>query len=110
MSYPFPPELNQLIQEGIASGGYSSEDGILLEAMRLLRSRGQREQELRAEVQTRIERLDRGEGTVLEGENDLRRFFDDIQIRGMQRYHNSIQVIHSARDIDAVVRRKPPYP
>ncbi len=89
MSYQFPPELNQLVQEGLASGGYGSEDVILLEAMRLLRERDRREQEFRAEVQTRIERLDRGGGVVLEGEEDLRRFFDDVQTRGMQRYHDS---------------------
>ena len=62
---------------------------MLLEAMRLLRDRDQREQELKAGVQKRIDRLDRGEGIVLEGEEELRRFFDDIETRGMQRYHDS---------------------
>ena len=113
MSYSFPPELHQLVKEGLASGGYGSGDNILLEAMRLLRDRDNREQELRAEVQMRIDRLDRGEGIVLDGEDELRRFFNDIQTRGMQRYHDSKkseQVIHSARDINAVVRRKPQNP
>ena len=89
MNYPFPPELHQLVEEGLASGSYGSEDNILLEAMRMLRDRDRREQEFKAEVQTRIHRLDRGEGIVLEGEEDLRRFFDDIQMRGMQRYNAS---------------------
>jgi Arc/MetJ-type ribon-helix-helix transcriptional regulator len=89
MSYPFPPELHQLVQEGLASGGYSSEDNLLLEAVNLLRERDLREQEFRAQLQTRIDRLDRGEGVVLEDESALRRFFDDVQSRGMQRYHDS---------------------
>jgi antitoxin ParD1/3/4 len=89
MSYSFPPELDQLVQEGLASGGYSSEDNILLAAMRLLRERDEREQEFREQLQTRIDRLDRGEGVVLEDEAALRRFFDDVQSRGMQRYYDS---------------------
>ena len=89
MSYPFPPELHQLVAEGLASGGYSSEDGMLLEAMQVLRDRDQRQQALKADVQKRIDRLDRGQGIVLEGEEELRRFFDDIQTRGMKRYHES---------------------
>lgn len=52
-------------------------------------SRDQRERELRAAIQTRISRLDRGEGTVLDSEEDLQRFFGDIQMRGWQRYHDS---------------------
>jgi len=89
MNYPFPPELHQLVQEGLASGDYSSEDNMLLEAMHLLRERDLHEQEFRAQLQTRIERLDRGEGIVLENEAALQRFFDDVQSRGMQRYHDS---------------------
>ena len=32
MSYPFPPVLEQLVQEELATGVYSSEDDVLLEA------------------------------------------------------------------------------
>jgi predicted transcriptional regulator len=39
VSYPFPPELDQLVREGLASGGYASEDALLLEAMFALRDR-----------------------------------------------------------------------
>ena len=60
--------------------------------MRLLRNRDQREQEFKAELQMRLDRLDRGEGIALEGEEDLRRFFDDIQTRGMQCYHDRTNV------------------
>ena len=88
MDYSFSPELNQLIQEGLASGDYVSEDSMLLEAVRLLRECDRREQDFRAQLQARIDRLDRGEGVVLEDEAELRRFFDDVQSRGMQRYRD----------------------
>jgi predicted transcriptional regulator len=39
MTYPFPPELEQLVQEGLATGAYASENDLLLEAMRALRER-----------------------------------------------------------------------
>ena len=89
MNYTFPPELNQLVQDGLASGVYASEDGMLLEAMQLLQERDRREHEFKAQLHNRIERLDRGEGIVLENDADLRKFFDDVQSRGMQRYRDS---------------------
>ena len=39
MSYPFPPVLNQLVREELATGAYRSEDDVLVEAMRALRDR-----------------------------------------------------------------------
>ena len=36
MSYVFPPELERLVQEELATGAYTSEDDLLLEAMRAL--------------------------------------------------------------------------
>jgi len=39
VSYTFPPELDRLVREGLATGGYASEDDLLLEAVRVLRDR-----------------------------------------------------------------------
>ena len=39
MPYSFPPELDRLVREGLAGGGYASEDELLLEAMLALRER-----------------------------------------------------------------------
>jgi predicted transcriptional regulator len=36
MSYPFPPELDRLVRQKLASGEYTSEDEVLLEAMHAL--------------------------------------------------------------------------
>ena len=44
MAYCFPAELQQLVRQELASGSYSSEDELLLEAVRLLH---RREEDLR---------------------------------------------------------------
>jgi Arc/MetJ-type ribon-helix-helix transcriptional regulator len=86
MSYPFPVEIQQLLQQGLATGQYASEDEMLLEGLRLLRERDAHFQEFRERLQSRLDRLDRGEGIELENDAALRNFFDDVQVRGRQRY------------------------
>ena len=39
MSYLFPPVLDQLVREELATGTYRSEDDVLVEAMQALRDR-----------------------------------------------------------------------
>lgn len=50
--------------------------------MKALRDREQVFQQFRAEVQIRIESLDRGEGIELEDEQALREFADEIKAEG----------------------------
>ena len=89
MSYPFPAELQQLVDRELSTGSYANEDEVLLEAMRALRERAEAFQQWRAEIQSRIESLDRGEGIVLEDEKALREFADDIQRQGRQCYEEA---------------------
>ena len=86
MSYPFPPELQRLLHEGIVAGDYQSEDEMLLEAVRLLRQRDAELARLKESLKTRLDRLDRGEGIDLDDDESLRAFFDDVQARGHERY------------------------
>jgi Arc/MetJ-type ribon-helix-helix transcriptional regulator len=86
MAYGFPPELQQLVHQELASGSYSSEDELLLEAVRLLHQREEDFRNFKVQLQGRLDRLDRGEGIELENEAALRAFFDDVQARGQQRY------------------------
>ncbi len=79
MSYPFPPELQQLVREGLAAGNYRSEDEMLLEAVQLLRQRDADFQGFKQNLKTRLDRLDRGEGIELENDEALNEFFDDIE-------------------------------
>ena len=39
MSYPFPPVLDRLVREELATGVYNSENDVLVEAMQALRDR-----------------------------------------------------------------------
>jgi predicted transcriptional regulator len=47
MPYSFPPEFGQLVEEGLASGAYASENDLLLEAVRALRERDEAEAGIR---------------------------------------------------------------
>jgi Arc/MetJ-type ribon-helix-helix transcriptional regulator len=86
MSYAFPVQIQDLIQEELATGLYASENDVLLEAMRLLRDRDEHLRQFKAQLQTRLKGLKRGEGIEMEDDEALRRFFDDVERRGMERY------------------------
>jgi hypothetical protein len=53
--------------------------------LRLLQIRQRKLEQLRQMVRPAIERLDRGEGIVLEGDEELHVFFEDIKRRGQER-------------------------
>jgi Arc/MetJ-type ribon-helix-helix transcriptional regulator len=85
MAYGFPPELQQLVHQELASGSYSSEDDLLLDAVRLLHQRQEALRDFKVRLQQRLDRIDHGQGIELEDESALQTFFDDIQTRGRQR-------------------------
>jgi hypothetical protein len=82
MSYGFTGELQQLIQSELAKGVFGSEDELLVVALKAFRQREDDFEQLKSEVQSRIESLDRGEGIELVGEQELRAFIDDIKAEG----------------------------
>jgi putative addiction module CopG family antidote len=86
MSYAFPSELQQLVQNELAKGNYANEDEVLLQAMRVLREREEAVQQWRAEIRSRIESLDRGQGIELEDEQGLRAFAEEIKAEGRRAY------------------------
>ena len=75
----FSPELQQLVREELATGGYASEDELLLQAVRLLADRNRQRQELRRELQIGRDQLDRGEGIELDSDEALGAFLDEIE-------------------------------
>jgi len=89
MGYCFPSELQQIVQRELASGNYSSEDELLLEAVCLLHQREEDLRKFKARLQGRLDRLDRGEGIEIEDEAALRAFFDDVQAQGRRCYEAS---------------------
>ena len=77
MSMVLPPELHQFIQNEITSGRYGSEDELLCDAVRLLRS--WKLHQLREKVQLGVNQISRGEETVIENDKQLAAFFDEIE-------------------------------
>lgn len=77
MTVALPPDLEQFVENEIASGRYGSEDELLCDALRLLRAR--RLQRLRKEIRIGIDQLDRGEGTQISSDEELAAFFDEIE-------------------------------
>jgi putative addiction module CopG family antidote len=72
-----PADLEQFMEQELAAGKYASREELVAEAVRLLREREHRVNELREEILPALERLDRGEGEPLDAE--------DIKARGMKR-------------------------
>ncbi len=71
MTEVLPSDLQQFVREEVASGMYKTEDEVVIEAVRMLRESTVRREQLRQEIQGRIERLDRGEGIECESDEAL---------------------------------------
>ncbi len=84
MSVDIPADMLPFVQSMIVSGGFRSETEVVGEALRLMQERQRRLEELRAEIQPSLERLDRGECIELDQEG-LNAFFEDIKTRGRAR-------------------------
>jgi antitoxin ParD1/3/4 len=78
------PELQQLVEQGLASGNYGSRDELLLEAVRLLARRDQQREELRRQIQLGRDQLDRGEYTEYD-DDSLRERFEQLKERAQRR-------------------------
>ena len=62
----FPPDIEQFVQQELASQEYQSRDDVVLDALRVLRELKTRHQELRDDVQAAIAQADRGEVAPLD--------------------------------------------
>ena len=85
MSSAFSSDIDQLVQQQLATGQYQSAEDVMRTALQLLADRSQRLKELRAEVQVGRDDLDRGDYEEYD-ESSLRELFDGIQQRGRARY------------------------
>jgi putative addiction module CopG family antidote len=79
MTETFPPDLQQFVQQQVASGHYESEDEFLSQAVRFYRDSGIRLEQLRENINDQLRRLDRGEGTKLADDAALETFFAEIE-------------------------------
>jgi putative addiction module CopG family antidote len=60
MAYQFPPDLEKLVQDQMVASGYSSQDDVLRDALRVLRELKAREEALLAEIGVGIDQADKG--------------------------------------------------
>jgi antitoxin ParD1/3/4 len=88
MTLTIPPEYDQFVRQQISQGEYQSAEDVVNDSLRILQELKRREAEFRQEVQKGVDQLDRGEGICLDKEG-LRRFFDELQRRGKERYEAS---------------------
>jgi len=79
MSEILPAELQQFVQEELASGRYPSERELVVDAVRTLREARVREDRLRAEIHSRLVTLDSGKAIPLADDDALRQFLDEIE-------------------------------
>jgi putative addiction module CopG family antidote len=68
MALQFPADIETNIRELVATGRFKDEADVVREALRLLDSREQRFQELRASIQAGLAAIERGEGIELTDE------------------------------------------
>jgi antitoxin ParD1/3/4 len=85
MTVEIPSDCQQFVQAVIDAGSYQNEAEVVADALRLLEERQRRIEELRREIQPALDELDRGEGIVIENQEELKAFFDDIKNRGRER-------------------------
>jgi antitoxin ParD1/3/4 len=73
MVFTMPPDLDAFVHQVVATGTFSSEEDVIVAALRLLQEREQRLQELRNEILPSLEELKRGEGKPLDIESIIAR-------------------------------------
>lgn len=73
MVFTMPPDLDAFVHQVVATGTFSSEEDVIVAALRLLQERERRLQELRDELLPSIEELNRGEGKPLDIEEIIAR-------------------------------------
>jgi putative addiction module CopG family antidote len=83
-----PSDLEQFVEQQVATGQYRSQDEVVVAGLQVLREVKRRQAEFQQQVRVGVDQLDRGEG-IRVAANELRAFFDDIQARGQQRYEAS---------------------
>ncbi len=77
ISAEIPAEFESFVQHQLAAGGYNSAQEVVSDALRLLRE--QKLEVLRKEIQVGVDDLERGDEIIIEDEQGLKRFFDDLE-------------------------------
>jgi putative addiction module CopG family antidote len=79
MTEMFPQDLQQFVQQQLASGHYASENEFLRQTVRFYRDSSMRLEQLREDINDQLRRLDRGEGTKLADDAAMNAFLAEIE-------------------------------
>jgi Arc/MetJ-type ribon-helix-helix transcriptional regulator len=82
MASGLSPENERFLDDAVRSGSFHTRDEALDEAVTLLRDR----QAVLQHIDEGTRQIRRGEGIELQGEDELRAFFDELEAEGMERY------------------------
>lgn len=85
MTVSIPRDLEIYVQSKIASGQCESEQALIADAIRIYRDLDERYAELRQSIKEGFDQIERGDYIELNGEAEIRQFFDDIAARGRAR-------------------------
>ncbi len=77
ISAEIPAEFESFIQYQLATGGHHSGQEVLSDALRLLRE--QKLDTLRKEIQVGVDDLECGDEIIIEDEQGMKRFFDELE-------------------------------
>ncbi len=81
----YPPNIQAFVDQKIASGVFRSVDDFSIEAAELYLEMDRRREALKAKLANATAELDRGEGIVLEGLEEIGEFFTGIRTEGRRR-------------------------
>lgn len=79
-----PADLSQFVAEQVSAGNYESESAVICEALRFLKQRENRLDELRREIAPALERMERGEGHELTADEVIERGAARLAARRVQ--------------------------
>ncbi len=82
MTVTLPKDLEIYVQSKISSGQCESEQALIAEAIRIYRDLDERYAALRQSIKEGFDQIERGEYIELNGEAEIRQFFDNIATRG----------------------------
>ena len=86
MNKPLPPDLEEFVKRELDDKNYPSRDELYIDAVRALRERKNQWDRLKAEIDAGRSQLESGQGISIDGENELREFFEEIKATGAERY------------------------
>jgi Arc/MetJ-type ribon-helix-helix transcriptional regulator len=81
----YPPDLQEFVQQKIASGAFKSVDEFAVRAAALYRDMDRRHEALRAKLAQATDELEHGEGILLENEDQIHAFFEGLKAEGRRR-------------------------